>query len=103
MPTTMWAQRSIRFSQSARKTSIARSFRASRRVWQRAGRSRYQDGRAYGLARFKIDMRLGGILQRIGLLDRNLHRALGHDVHEVFRHADHVLALGAVVHERRPR
>ena len=47
-------------------------------------------------------MRLGHVLQRIGLVDIDLHHARLNDVEKLLCHSDHRLALGVIGLKRRP-
>src|SRR5664279_4866145 len=46
-------------------------------------------------------MRLGGVLQRIGLVDLDLDSAGLHHLEQLFRHGNEALALGGIGIERR--
>src|SRR5260221_10037415 len=67
----------------------------------RACASDQKNRRSRGLARSQIGVRLGGVLQRIGLIDRDLDRAGEHHVEQLFRHGNQILALGGIGVQRR--
>src|SRR5262249_49907906 len=65
-------------------------------------RSGHQDRRSRGLAAFEVAVRLLRLLERVLLVDRDLHLAAADDVEQVVCGRDEVFALGRVGVERRP-
>src|SRR5215472_3436436 len=61
-----------------------------------------EDRRPGRLTRLEVAVRLRGVLQRVPVVDLDLHLPGGHDVEEVLRAGDEVVALRGVGHQGRP-
>src|SRR5260370_36404941 len=64
-------------------------------------KSGQQNGRSRGRATFEVPVRLLRILERVFLIHRNLARPARHDLEQLIRGLEQVLAFGSVMVERR--